>query len=136
MDIEYVTSEDMERRDREIIASLSETQKSKYIFNDEPFYLIGTGHDFVYSFFNEYITKSGIKACQYLYSGSWSINGDKYKYAYESDTFIKIEIVIEDRKIDFDNMTFPVVRKIPGSIADKLESVIPTTKPTTKKPNK
>ena len=78
--IEHLYPEDVRRQNLAAAASVTEEQRSEFIFNGEPLYQLGRGHAFLNGFFTEYITKSGIAARRYD-SGKWEIGGDSYEFA-------------------------------------------------------
>jgi len=103
----HVTEEDRKRELEETISNLTEEKKSDINFEGEDFYEIGSGHDFVYGWFNSYVTKSGVEATGYL--GFWRIGGDEYER--KDDKFIKIPKE-EYEPVDFSDATFPVVKNV------------------------
>jgi hypothetical protein len=122
--LEFVTEEDQKKKDAETISNLKEEQKSEFVFEGESLYLDYSGHAFLNGFFNSYITKSSIRATQYL-SGFWNINGDGYNY--EDGKFIKIEYPEQPSEpIDFNNISFPIVKNVVAKlISDDLVSETP-----------
>jgi len=123
-----VTDEDVKNETRKLVSEITEEMISKFLFKGEPFYEIGRGHDFVYGFYNEYITKSGIRAKQY-FSGYWNIGGDGYEI--KNEEFIKIPKA-GSYPIDWGKLSFPIVKKVNAkTIASELISVTP--EPNTKK---
>jgi len=73
--IVHKTMTDIERENQETANAVTEEQKTEFVFNGENLYYLGGGHAFLNGFFNEYITKSGVKIWQYL-SGQWTIFGN------------------------------------------------------------
>lgn len=123
---EYKTDEDVKRENQELAKSVTEDKKSEYVFNGEDLYYIGVGHAFLYGFFNEYLTKSGIKAWQY-HSGWWSIGNDRYDYI--DGEFVLVPPTPPSEPIDWASIQFPKVKNLTGPIAGKLISVQPKENP-------
>lgn len=124
MKLEYETKSSVEKRKQEVIKNLVEEQRSDFKFNDEFFYNIGSGHDFLYSFFTHFITKSGVEGILF-YHGLWIINGTHY--IYENGNFIEkyIEPVVESN-INWNEIQFPIIKNInPKLLKDEIQSVQP-----------
>lgn len=121
----YTTKEDKEREKQETIANLKEEQKTEIVFNDENLYYLGRGHDFVRSFFEDYITKSGIEFRKYLYSNTWC-TGDK-EYKYENNEWVDTTPEpVEYKPMDWSNFSFPMVKNVnPTTIADNITPIQP-----------
>ena len=118
----YTTEEDIKNNIKRIISELTEDKKSIFLFNGEYFYEIGRGHNFVYGFYTEYVTKTGILANQYS-SGRWSIGSDQYKI--QDGEFVMLPKA-EITEIDFNNVSFPVIKSFNAkTIASELISVQP-----------
>jgi hypothetical protein len=127
--LEFVTDKDERKRYEEIIQNLTEEQKSDWVYKDEPFYYLGRGHAFLFGFFSEFITKSGIKAWRYD-SGKWLIDGHDFTYNEDADEFELIpQPEISNKPINWDEIQFPKVKKLSGPIGLKLPTVYPQTKP-------
>lgn len=128
--LKFVTDKDEIKENEEKINNLTEKQKSEFVYKGYNFYELGVGHDFVFGFFTEYITKNGIKAWRYHYSGMWNICGEKYDWDNINSVFIvrqKPEVNTEHTK--WDEIQFPKVKKLSGPIGLKLPSVYPKNKP-------
>lgn len=120
-----VTEEDLKRELDEKIANLKEDQKSKFEFEDHPFYKIGHGHCFGRGFYVEYVTKSGIHA--YQFGSVWHINGDTYDYIDEE--YAKRPTLKPSPPIDLSKITFPVVAQVAAkTIGLDIVPVIPKNK--------
>lgn len=131
----YYTDEDERKLREKQISNLTEDKKTDYIFNGENFYELGRGHAFLFGFFTECITKSGIKAWRYD-SGKWTIDGHDFTYDHEKNEFIKTpEPVVSNEPIDWGNIKFPVVKNLSGPMADKFPSVQPILNNINKKSN-
>lgn len=121
----YPTKEDLEKEKQETIANFKEEQKTEIVFNNEILYYLGRGHDFVRSFFEDYITKSGIEFRRYLYSNTWC-TGDK-EYEFTNNEWIDVTPEpVEYKPTDWSNFSFPAIKNIkPTTIASELKSYIP-----------
>ena len=117
-----------ERREREeLIKNLSEDKKSEFVFKGEDLYYIGGGHAWLYGFFDEYITKSGIKAWGY-HSGKWSIEGNEYEYV--DGEFIFIPPPPPSEPVDFSSIQLPIVKNVSAkTLSDDLLPIKPIDKP-------
>lgn len=123
---EVYTEADQKRDDEKKRSEIKEENKSEYSFNGEPFYVTGGGHDFVFGWFNEYMTKTGIKAWGY-HSGRWVIGGNTYKLK-KNGKFEKEEIFVRDPNANFkfESVSFPIVKNVGTStLAQDLPSVQP-----------
>jgi hypothetical protein len=127
--LEVITPEIQEKIDLETISNLRESQKSGIFFKGNEFYLLGRGHSFGMGFFNEYITKSGIKAKEFL--GKWII--DNVDYDLIIDNFVIREYETDEWKsnkinesFNFDISSLPVVKNIPQKT---ISSQLIKTKP-------
>ncbi len=118
----YVTDEDVKKENTELVNSISEDKKSEYVFKGEDLYYLGMGHGFVFGFFSEYITKSGVKAWQY-HSGKWSI--ENHDYNYINNEFVLIPPSPPSEPVDFSSVQFPKVNNLGGPVALKLPTVKP-----------
>ena len=117
---EYVTKDDIQNETQKLISELSEESISKFIFRGESFYCIGSGHCFARGFYTEYITKSGIRATQYV-SGYWEILEDDYELINEE---FKIIPKTETQPINWDEITFPIIKNTNSkTIASELTSL-------------
>lgn len=105
----YVTDEDLKREIEKRILELTEDQKSDFVFENHHLYELGRGYDFIYGFYNEYLTKNGIQARQYL-SGLWRINNEFYKY--KDSNFVLEPKSIDEKPMDFSKVVFPVIKSI------------------------
>ncbi len=125
--IVHKTMADIERENQETANAVTEEQKTEFVFNGENLYYLGSGHAFLNGFFNEYITKSGVKIWQYL-SGQWTIlgnSGDDCELIDNELHLIPKEPTPPSEPIDWSSIEFPRVKKLSGPIADKLPSVKP-----------
>ena len=117
----YMTEENVKSEINKKISKLTEEQKSEFIFNNQPLYKLGNGHNFLYGFFTEYLTKTGISA-RYYVNGRWYINGEFYDYI--NSVFIKIpKIETNLNPIDFNSLSFPTIKNI--NIKTLSEDLIP-----------
>ena len=123
----HKTGADIERENLETAEKATEEQKSEYVFNGEPLYYLGVGHAFLYGFFNEYITKSGVKVWEY-HSGRWTTNGDDYELVDNELILIPPTPPTPSESIDWSSIKFPRVKNLTGPIADQLISVKPKQK--------
>ena len=123
----YESEEETKRNKENVILSLTDEQKSEFIFNSQPLYILGRGHSFLRGFFLEYITKTGITA--WCFSPElWVIDGEEYEY--KNNEFIrKIQIIDNSRPIGFSDFNdfFPTVKKTNDKLlAEDLISIKPT----------
>jgi hypothetical protein len=118
------TEEYIKREMEKQISELIEEQKTEFVFNGQFLYILGRGHDFLYGFFTEYITKTGIKARRYS-SGIWYI--DNNLYDYKNSEFIKRpKLIINTESVDFSEISLPIIQKsFPKLLANDLVSVKP-----------
>lgn len=117
-----VTEEDIKNETKKLISEITEDKISIFSFNSEHFYKTSHGHDFVYGFYIEYITKTGIRATQYA-SGLWNIGSDNYEW--KNDEFVIIPKV-ESHPIDWDSLSFPIVKNVSAkTLASELHSFKP-----------
>jgi hypothetical protein len=105
--INYITEEDVKIQTLELVKNIKEEAKSEFEFNSEPFYYVGRGHNFAYGFYNEYITKSGIRATQFS-SGLWHIGNEEYKY---DNGWVLVERQ-PYTPMDFNELTLPIVKNV------------------------
>jgi hypothetical protein len=123
----YQTDEWVKREIKKQISKLTEDQKSEYVFNEEPLYVLGRGHDFCYGYFIEYITKTGIIAKCFYSKIMWCIAGEIYDY--KNNEFIKrakIEPSDTNEFNDFYNLGLSIVRRTDNkSLASDLLSIKP-----------
>ena len=75
----YTTEEDTKNETEKLTSQITEDKISIFSFKGESLYETGSGHNFVYGFYVEYITKTGIRATQYM-SGLWNIGSDDYEW--------------------------------------------------------
>ena len=122
MYLEYSSDEDRKKHLEELISNIEEKNISEFIFNGVPLYITKEyGHAFLYGFYNNYITKSGIFATRY-YSW-WHIDGKDYDY--KDNVFIE-RIIPESKPIDWNDLYFPIIKNVSAkTIADDLVSVKP-----------
>lgn len=123
----YTTDEDVKRETLKLVDNISEDDKSIFIFNGESLYQTkGRGHDFVYGFYQEYITKTGIRATQYV-SGLWIIGNEQY--TYKNDNFELLPKTEVNENLSFPiikNLSFPIIKNISSkTISGDLISVKP-----------
>lgn len=105
-----LTEEDIKKEIQKQISELTEEQKTEFVFNGQPLYKLGRGHDFLYGFFIEYITKNGIKARCYD-SNIWNIENNNYDYI--NSVFIeRVKKERNNKPMDFNNVLFPKIKKI------------------------
>lgn len=127
--LDYITEEDEKKELERILSSLKEEDKIDVEFNGESLYYIGSGHDFLYSFFKKYVTKSGICATYYMYGNFWIIDSKEYKY--KDDAFT--EVIREANKSSetkWDNFQFPIVKNIEArTLSDDIIPVKPKENP-------
>jgi len=120
----YVTEEDAKKELQEKIDNLTEDKKSEYQFEGQDLYKIGSGHDFVFGWYVEYVTKKGLQATMF-HSGLWRIGGDDYDF--KDNQFIK-RPEGEHTPIDFSAIQFPIVKNVNAkTIADDIKGVEPKT---------
>jgi hypothetical protein len=119
----YITDEDIKRETLELVSNIKEEDKSIFVFNDESLYETkGHGHDFVYGFYQEYVTKSGIRANQYA-SSLWIIGNDSY---FHKDGNFELIPKPEVNEISFDNLSFPLAKQVHAkAVSTDLISVTP-----------
>jgi len=121
--IVYVTEEDIKNETKKLISEITEDKISIFFFNGEALYSTGCGHDFVYGFYTNYITKTGIRATQYVSYGLWNIGSDDYEI--KNDEFVLIPKA-ESYPIDLDKLSFPIVKNVSAkTISEELISVKP-----------
>ena len=118
----YTTDEDTKNETEKLISQITEDKISIFSFNGESLYETGHGHNFVYGFYVEYITKNGIRATQYL-SGLWNIGTDDYRF--NEGEFVIIPKA-ESHPIDWDSLFFPIVKNVSAkTLANELQSIKP-----------
>ena len=118
----YTTEEDTKNETEKLISQITEDKISIFSFKGESLYVTGHGHDFGYGFYVEYITKTGIRATQYV-SGLWNIGDNNYRF--NEGGFVLIPKA-ESHPIDWDNLSFPIVKQVSAkTISSDLISVKP-----------
>lgn len=118
----YTTEEDIKNETKKLVSEITEDKISIFSFNGEHFYINGHGHNFVYGFYNEYITKTGIRATRYA-SGLWNIGSDDYEW--KNNEFVIIPKA-ESHPIDWDTLSFPIVKNVSAkTLANELQSIKP-----------
>lgn len=119
----YVTESDIENETKNLVSEITEDKVSEYIFNDESLYETGGhGHAFGMGYYYEYITKSGVRATQYV-SGKWLICNDEYRY--KNNEFVIIEKP-KTYDINWGDVTFPVIKNVnPKTLGSELQSLKP-----------
>lgn len=79
--LEYVYEADVKRQNLDKAAKVKQEQLSEFVFEGEPLYKMeGYGHDFVWGFYESYITKSGKAANHYYIRGLWLIEHEFYEW--------------------------------------------------------
>jgi len=130
MYLDFIDDNEYNKRKQEAINSLTEEQKTDIIFEGEKLYYLGGGHDFVFSFFKEYVTKSGVEAKHYLSDDYWIINNVKFLYKNNSFLLVVKKPKNIEQETDWSNFIFPIAKKIkPTLLSDLIEPVIPISKP-------
>ena len=120
--IVYTTEEDIKNETKKLVSEITEDKISIFSFNGESLYETGYGHNFVYGFYNEYITKTGIRATRYA-SGLWNIGSDDYEW--KNNEFVIIPKA-ESHPIDWDTLSFPIVKNVSDkTLANELQSIKP-----------
>ena len=120
--IVYTTEEDTKNEIKKLISQITEDEISIFSFKGESLYQTGHGHCFVYGFYVEYITKTGIRATQYA-SGLWKIGADDYRF--NEGEFVLIPKA-KSHTIDWGTLSFPVVKQVNAkTIANDLQSIKP-----------
>ena len=120
----YKTHEDLKMENQEKSKSVNEDDKSDFIFNGEPFYLIGRGHSFGLGFYEEYITKSAIVGHRYP-SGNWLIDSDDYGYVNNEFVLIQKQ-PHQEKPFDESSFNFPMVKQVSTKLlSGQLISVQP-----------
>jgi len=124
----YITEDDIKRETEKQISELIDDKKTDFIFNEQPFYELGGGHDFCYGFFTEYLTKNGIRGRHYA-SGKWNINNDWYNFI--NHDFVIIEQTTTNiTPTDFNNMAFSVIKNVNAKLlTDYLVEIKPKERP-------
>ena len=118
----YTTEEDIKNETKKLVSEITEDKISIFSFNGESLYETGHGHNFVYGFYNEYITKTGIRATRYA-SGLWNIGSDDYEW--KNNEFVIIPKA-ESHPIDWDTLSFPIVKNVSAkTLANELQSIKP-----------
>lgn len=118
----YTTEEDIKNETKKLVSEITEDKISIFSFNGESLYETGYGHNFVYGFYNEYITKTGIRATRYA-SGLWNIGSDDYEW--KNNEFVIIPKA-ESHPIDWDTLSFPIVKNVSDkTLANELQSIKP-----------
>ena len=77
--LEYIYPEDVKRIQQKKASRVKKKQRSDFIFQGEPLYKLGRGHEFLKGFYTEYITKTGIAATRYD-SELWIIDNEQYEF--------------------------------------------------------
>ena len=117
-----VTEEDIKNETKKLVSEITEDKISIFSFNGEHFYKTSHGHDIVYGFYIEYITKTGIRATQYA-SGLWNIGSDDYEW--KNNEFVIIPKA-KSHPIDWDTLSFPIVKNVSAkTLANELQSFKP-----------
>jgi hypothetical protein len=118
----YTTEEDIKNETKKLVSEITEDKISIFSFNGESLYETGYGHNFVYGFYNEYITKTGIRATRYA-SGLWNIGSDDYEW--KNNEFVIIPKA-ESHPIDWGTLSFPIVKNVSAkTLANELQSIKP-----------
>lgn len=118
----YTTEEDIKNETKKLVSEITEDKISIFSFNGESLYETGYGHNFVYGFYNEYITKTGIRATRYA-SGLWNIGSDDYEW--KNNEFVIIPKA-ESHPIDWATLSFPIVKNVSAkTLANELQSIKP-----------
>lgn len=118
----YTTEEDIKNETKKLVSEITEDKISIFSFNGESLYETGYGLNFVYGFYNEYITKTGIRATRYA-SGLWNIGSDDYEW--KNNEFVIIPKA-ESHPIDWDTLSFPIVKNVSAkTLANELQSIKP-----------
>jgi hypothetical protein len=120
----YITDEDVKKETLKLVDNIKEEDKSIFVFNGESLYQTkGRGHSFVYGWYLEYVTKSGIRATQYA-SGLWIIGNEQY--TYKNDNFELLPNREVNETLSFDKLAFPSVKQLSSKlISGDIISVIP-----------
>ena len=120
----YVTDEDRKKELQEKIDNLTEDKKSEYQFEGQDLYEIGSGHDFIFGWFVEYVTKKGLQATRH-HNGTWGIGDDWYDF--KDNQFIK-RPKVEYKPLDFSSVQFPIVKKVNDrTLGDDIKGIEPRT---------
>ena len=120
----YVTEEDIKNETKKLVVEITEDKVSIFSFKGENLYETSPshGHNLVYGFYTQYITKTGLRATQYV-SGLWNIGSDDYKW--ENGEFVIIPKA-ERHPIDWDSLSFPIVKNVSAkTLASELQSIKP-----------
>jgi len=118
----YTTEEDIKNETKKLVSEITEDKIYIFSFNGESLYETGYGLNFVYGFYNEYITKTGIRATRYA-SGLWNIGSDDYEW--KNNEFVIIPKA-ESHPIDWDTLSFPIVKNVSAkTLANELQSIKP-----------
>jgi hypothetical protein len=107
----FVTEEDTKRETIELAKNIKEENITNLVFNGEHLYKTGgRGHSFGLGFYEEHITKSGIRATFYI-NGWWRIGREDYKHNTENNEF---ELIPKSptAEINWDNLSFPIVKNV------------------------
>ena len=131
LEFDFVDGSEYERRKKKVIDNLTEDQKTDIIWNNEPLYLIGRGHDFFRGFFNHFITKSGIELKKFIRRGEWVIDGEKDNYTYTNTEWVRIvrEPIKTKPLGSFDSVQLPKVKRVfPGTISSEITPATPKKK--------
>lgn len=127
MNIRVVTREDIQKENIERASKVTEDQKRDIIFNGEHLYYLGVGHAWLWGFFNEYITKSGIILWEYD-DGIWSVDHEDFKLV--NGEFEKIFYPETTQTPITEDFKFPQVKNVnPMTLADQIFSIQPREKP-------
>lgn len=117
--IEHLYPEDVKQQNLAAAASVTEEQRSEFIFNGEPLYQLGRGHDFLNGFFTKYITESGIAARRYA-SGKWEIDGDSYEFVDGAFVLIprkeRTTPTPEQMMESWNSVPFPIVKSLAAQV--------------------
>lgn len=126
MEFSYITDEDIKRELEIEISNLVEDSKTDILFNGENLYSAGGGHDFLYSFYSRYLTKSGKVLIHYHYSGIWRSENKEYKCSDNGEFIEIIRPTYEPRDRSFKDMQFPTIKNHSAKLlANDLISVLP-----------
>jgi len=136
MHLEYTNDEIEHKKLLERIKTLTDEDKSEWVWEGKSLYLLGRGHAFGRGFFVEYTTLDATIVRRF--GDRWFCNGEEYKFDEENNEFIEVVVEIQKpRKIDWDSFSFPCSIKIDScTIGDKLTPVQPMSGPKNKEDEK
>jgi hypothetical protein len=118
--LEYIYPEDVKRIQQEKASRVKKKQRSEFIFQGEPLYKLGRGHEFVKGFYTEYVTKTGIAATRYD-SELWII--DNAPYEFKGGEFVLVPrkvyptLTPEQMMGSWDSVSFPIVKNVAAKIS-------------------